>query len=68
MSELSGKVAFVTGASRGIGRAVALELAAAGCDVMLTARDATALESVADAVRTLGRKAAIHAADLYARR
>jgi len=66
VSELSGKVALVTGASRGIGRAIALELAAGGCDVMLTARDRTALESVAAEVRTLGRKAAIHAADLAA--
>jgi 3-oxoacyl-[acyl-carrier protein] reductase len=66
VSELSGKVALVTGASRGIGRAVALELAAAGCDIMLTARDRAALESVATQVRTLGRKAAVHAADLSA--
>jgi 3-oxoacyl-[acyl-carrier protein] reductase len=66
MTELAGKVALVTGASRGIGRAVALELAAAGCDIMLTARDRAALESVAAEVRALGRKAALHAADLAA--
>jgi 3-oxoacyl-[acyl-carrier protein] reductase len=66
VAELDGKVALITGASRGIGRGIALELASAGCDVMLTARDRTALESAAEAVRALGRKAAIHAADLTA--
>lgn len=64
MNELAGKVALITGASRGIGRAIAIELAAAGCDVMLTARDPAALESVAAELRALGRKAAIHPADL----
>ena len=45
---LKGKVALVTGSSRGIGRGVALALAAEGCDVMLTGRDAAALDEVAD--------------------
>ena len=67
VTELAGKVALITGASRGIGRAIALELAAAGCDIMLTARDREALEAVAAEVRTLGRKAATHPADLAAR-
>jgi 3-oxoacyl-[acyl-carrier protein] reductase len=66
MDELAGKVALITGANRGIGKGIALELASAGCDVMLTARDRKALESVAAEVRSLGRKAAIHAADLTA--
>jgi 3-oxoacyl-[acyl-carrier protein] reductase len=63
-SELEGKVALVTGASRGIGKAIALELAKAGCDVMLTARDREALSDTAVAVRSLGRTAEIHTADL----
>src|SRR4051812_39837349 len=63
-ADLQGKVALVTGASRGIGKAIALELAGAGCDLLLTARDRAALEAAAVAVRALGRKAEIHAADL----
>jgi 3-oxoacyl-[acyl-carrier protein] reductase len=63
-SELEGKLALVTGASRGIGRAIAIELARAGCDVMLTARGHEGLAATADAIRALGRKAESHAADL----
>jgi NAD(P)-dependent dehydrogenase (short-subunit alcohol dehydrogenase family) len=62
--ELQGKVALVTGSSRGIGRAIALELAALGCDILLTARDKAALDRVAAEVRAAGRRAEIHAADL----
>jgi 3-oxoacyl-[acyl-carrier protein] reductase len=62
--DLKGKVALVTGASRGIGKAIALELAAAGCDLVLTARDSTLLGTAAETVRKLGRCAEIHAADL----
>jgi len=63
-SELQGKVALVTGSSRGIGRAIALELAGQGCDLMLTARDQAALDKVATEVRSLSRGAEVHAADL----
>jgi 3-oxoacyl-[acyl-carrier protein] reductase len=62
---LNGKVGIVTGASRGIGRSIALALAGAGCDVVLAARDAGALEGVAVEIRTgLGRKALVQPADL----
>jgi 3-oxoacyl-[acyl-carrier protein] reductase len=66
VAELAGKVALITGSSRGIGRGIALELAAAGCDVMLTGRDSAALQSVGEEIRALGRKSAVHAADLTA--
>jgi NADP-dependent 3-hydroxy acid dehydrogenase YdfG len=51
------KVAIVTGASSGIGRATALALAGEGAHVALAARNATALHEVAQAVRALGQEA-----------
>jgi NAD(P)-dependent dehydrogenase (short-subunit alcohol dehydrogenase family) len=54
---LEGKVALVTGGSRGIGEATALTLARAGADVAVTSRKLPDLERVADEVRKLGRKA-----------
>lgn len=51
------RTALITGASRGIGRAVALGLARAGLDVALVARDAARLAEVAREVRDLGRTA-----------
>jgi NAD(P)-dependent dehydrogenase (short-subunit alcohol dehydrogenase family) len=61
---LTGKVALVTGSSRGIGRGIALTLAAEGCDLMLTGRDEAALKSVVAAVEKLGRKARFETTDL----
>jgi 3-oxoacyl-[acyl-carrier protein] reductase len=61
---LTGKVALVTGSSRGIGRGVALALAAEGCDVMLTGRDEKALNEVVAAVGKLGRTAKYDMQDL----
>ena len=51
---LDGKTALVTGASRGLGRAMAEALAEAGANVVLAARSADALEKVAEGIRALG--------------
>lgn len=56
-TDLTGRVAVVTGASRNIGRAIALRLAEAGAEVALVGRDEAALGEVAEAVRALGRGA-----------
>jgi 3-hydroxybutyrate dehydrogenase len=54
---LAGRRAVVTGAGRGIGRSIALALAAAGADVALSARSSDELERVAEELRALGRRA-----------
>ena len=55
--KLDGRRALVTGASRGLGREMALALAEAGADVAITGRDAGNLEEAAAAIRTRGRRA-----------
>ena len=57
MFDLHGKVALVTGASRGIGRSVAVSLAKAGANLALTGRDESALEETRLAVGACGVKA-----------
>lgn len=59
MAALSGKVAIVTGAGSGIGRATAVALAQAGADVTLVARGEEALKVVATEVEATGRQALI---------
>ena len=61
---LTGRVALVTGASKGIGRAIALTLAAEGMDVALVARSREPLEALKKEIESKGRKAAVIAADL----
>ncbi len=54
--QLNGKIALVTGASRGLGREFALTLAAAGADVAITSRSVDALASTQAAIEALGRR------------
>jgi len=61
---LDGAVALVTGASRGIGAAVAVELARHGARVVLTARTQGALEETDDAIRAVGGEASLLPLDL----
>ena len=61
---LRGKAALVTGASRGIGRGIAMELAREGCQVALCARGKDALEGAADEMRALGVRRAVVPADV----
>lgn len=53
---LQGKVALVTGGSRGIGRSIALQLADAGADVVVSSRKLPDLEKVAEEIKKTGRK------------
>ena len=64
MTDLAGQVALVTGASKGIGAAVAIALAKAGAHVVLTARDAKRLEAVEEAIFAAGGSATIAPVDL----
>jgi NAD(P)-dependent dehydrogenase (short-subunit alcohol dehydrogenase family) len=62
--DLDGKISVVTGAGRGIGRAVALTLARAGSDVALVARSQNQLDAVAKEIQEQGRRAVVFPADL----
>lgn len=62
--DLTGRKAFVTGASRGIGRVIAVALAGAGADVALVARSADGLAETAASVVAAGRKACVLPTDV----
>jgi len=64
MTDLSGKLALITGASRGIGAAVAKAYAAAGAHVVLVARTVGGLEAVDDEIRAAGGQATLMPLDL----
>lgn len=62
--ELTGKVALVTGASRGLGKAIAFALAQAGARLILVARSKDLLQKTADEIRELGVEVEVFAADV----
>jgi NAD(P)-dependent dehydrogenase (short-subunit alcohol dehydrogenase family) len=62
--DLSGKKALVTGATRGIGRAIAVGLAAAGADVAIAARNADQLTEVAGEIEVAGRRSLVLPTDV----
>jgi 3-oxoacyl-[acyl-carrier protein] reductase len=64
MSQLASQIAVVTGAGRGIGRAIALKFANEGADVVVVSRTAENSEKVAAEIRALGRKAWAFAVDV----
>jgi 3-oxoacyl-[acyl-carrier protein] reductase len=65
MGKLDGKIALITGASRGIGRGIALDLAREGADIVVNyRRDADAASSAVAAIQELGRKAIAVQADV----
>lgn len=64
MSQQEGKRVLVTGASRGIGRAIALRFACAGADVVVAARDRDELEALAQEIRAKKRRCLVVPTDL----
>lgn len=67
MKKLEGKVALVTGAGQGIGRAIALRLASDGADIAIVDMNEAKMKDVAGEVRNLGRKATTFRADVSKR-
>ena len=64
MGQLANQIAVVTGAGRGIGRAIALKFAAEGADIVCVSRTAENAEKVAGEIRALSRKAWAFAVDV----
>ena len=64
MKTLEGKIALITGASRGLGRAIALALAAEGAHIIATARTVGGLEELDDEIKKLGASATLVPMDI----
>ena len=64
MKALENKVAVITGASRGLGKAMSIALAAQGASIALVGRDTAALNSVAEEIRSGGGTAEIYTTDV----
>src|ERR1700686_2488875 len=62
--KLDGKVAIITGAGRGLGRAMAVKFAETGADIVAAARTRSQLDETADAVKKTGRKCLIVLTDV----
>ncbi len=64
-ADLTGKVALITGGSKGIGRSIALTLAANGADVIINARSREPAVEVVERIKALGRRSCFQQADIW---